>query len=160
MTNWVTPDLCDEFPENVAVVEPMFRNLGGKQRFGGEMVTVKCYEDNSIVKEQVAQPGEGKVMLVDGGGSMRCALLGDQLAAKAVANGWEGLVIYGCIRDVDEITTMDLGVQALGVIPIKSVRKGRGDLNIAVKFGNVQFLPGDYIYADNNGVIVANKKLV
>ncbi|MEP6418207.1 MAG: ribonuclease E activity regulator RraA, partial [Marinobacter sp.] len=105
----VTPDLCDDYPE-VLVVEPGFRNFGGVDAFGGEIVTVKCFEDNSIVKEQVALPGNGRVMVVDGGGSKRAALLGDMLAEKAADNGWAGLVIYGCIRDVDVIGKTALGV--------------------------------------------------
>ena len=157
--SFVTPDLCDENPELVKVVEPMFNNYGGKRAFGGEIVTVKCHEDNSVVKKQASEPGHGKVMIVDGGGSLRCALLGDLIAEKAVENGWEGLVIFGCIRDVDAIGELNLGVQALHTIPIKSVRKDRGDLNIEITFGGVTFKPGDYVYADNNGVIVSTKAL-
>lgn len=155
----VTPDLCDDFPE-VQVVEPMFGNFGGIEAFGGEIVTVKCFEDNSIVKEQVGLPGEGRVMVVDGGGSMRNALLGDMLAEKAASNGWSGLVIYGCIRDVDVIGETALGVQALGTNPRKTEKRGIGDLNVPVTFGGVTFKPGDYIYADNNGVIVSEKALI
>ena len=155
----VTPDLCDEFPE-VQVVEPMFGNFGGIEAFGGEIVTVKCHEDNSIVKEQVGLPGDGKVMVVDGGGSMRNALLGDMLAEKAASNGWAGLVIYGCIRDVDVIAETNLGVQALGSNPRKTDKRGIGDLNVPVTFGGVTFKPGHYVYADNNGVIVSEKALV
>ena len=155
----ITPDLCDAYPGRVRVVEPMFTNYGGKRAFGGEIVTVKCHEDNSVVKEQVATPGEGKVMVVDGGGSLRCALLGDMLAAKAADNGWEGIIIYGCIRDVDEIENTNLGVQALRTIPIKSNRKGLGELNVVVAFGAVTFNPGEYVYADNNGIIVSEEAL-
>lgn len=158
MTDILTPDLCDAHPE-IQVVEPMFGNFGGREAFGGEIVTVKCFEDNSIVKEQVASPGKGRVMVVDGGGSMRAALLGDMLAEKAVENGWEGLVIYGCIRDVDAIGETDLGVQALGTHPRKTDKRGLGDLNVPVTFGGVTFYPGHYIYADNNGVVVSEKAL-
>lgn len=155
----VTPDLCDAYPEQVRVVEPIFTNYGGKSAFGGEILTIKCHEDNSLVKEHVGNPGNGRVMVVDGGGSLRCALLGDMLAANAVKNGWAGIIIYGCIRDVDDIRTMDLGVQALRTIPIKSNRQGRGDLNIAITFGGVTFHPGEFVYADNNGIIVSAQKL-
>lgn len=158
--DFTTPDLCDENPESVSVVEPMFNNYGGRGAFHGEIVTIKCFEDNSLVKSQANEEGKGRVMVVDGGGSMRCALLGDMIADKAVENGWAGLVIYGCIRDVDVIAEIDLGVQALCSIPIKSVRKDRGDLNIDVTFGGVTFKPGHYIYADNNGVIVSPEALV
>ena len=159
MKDILTPDLCDAHPE-VQVVEPMFGNFGGREAFGGEIVTVKCFEDNSVVKEQVAKPGKGKVMVVDGGGSMRAALLGDMLADQAVENGWEGLLIYGCIRDVDAIGETDLGVQALGTYPRKTEKRGLGDLNVPVTFGGVTFQPGHYVYADNNGVVVSTKSLV
>lgn len=159
MNDILTPDLCDAHPE-VQVVEPMFGNFGGREAFGGEIVTVKCFEDNSVVKEQVAKPGKGKVMVVDGGGSMRAALLGDMLADQAVENGWEGLLIYGCIRDVDAIGETDLGVQALGTYPRKTEKRGLGDLNVPVTFGGVTFQPGHYVYADNNGVVVSTKPLV
>jgi regulator of ribonuclease activity A len=155
----VTPDLCDKYPELVRVVEPMFNNYGARDSFGGEIVTVKCFEDNSVVKEQVSKPGKGKVMVVDGGASMRAALLGDMLAEKAAENGWEGLIVYGCIRDVDVIMETDLGVQALSTHPMKTDKRGLGDLNVPVTFGGVTFSPGEYVYADNNGVIVSSSKL-
>lgn len=154
----VTPDLCDAYPE-VQVVEPMFNNYGGRTAFGGEIVTVKCFEDNSVVKEQVAQPGRGKVLVVDGGGSRRAALLGDMLAEKAASSGWEGIIVYGCIRDVDEIGNTDLGVQALATHPRKTDKRGIGDLNVPVCFGGVTFQPGQYVYADNNGIIVSEGSL-
>lgn len=155
----VTPDICDDHPE-VQVVEPGSRNYGGVDVFGGEIVTVKCFEDNSIVKEQVGKPGQGKVMVVDGGGSKRAALLGDMLAEKAAENGWAGLVIYGCIRDVDVIGQTKLGVQALGTHPRKTDKRGIGDLNVPVTFGGVTFVPGQYVYADNNGIVVSEAKLL
>lgn len=155
-----TPDLCDENPDSVSVCEPMFGNFGGLQAFGGEIVTVKCFEDNSLVKENAAKPGEGRVMVVDGGGSLRKALLGDMIADNAQKNGWAGFVIYGCVRDVDVLAELALGVQAIGAIPLKTEKRGIGDYNIPVTFGGVTFRPGDYIYADNNGVIVAPKPLV
>ena len=156
----ITPDLCDEYPDLVQVLTPMLQNFGGVDSFGGEIVTVKCFEDNSIVKEQVALPGQGKVMVEDGGGSMRNALLGDMLAEKAAENGWEGLIIYGCIRDVDVIRQTKLGVQAIATHPRKTEKRGIGDLNIPVTFGGITFVPGQYVYADNNGVIVAPTKLI
>ncbi len=158
MTEIVTPDICDDYPE-VEVVSPMFRNLGGRSAFGGEIVTVKCFEDNSVVKEQVGQPGHGKVMVVDGGGSLRIALLGDMLAEKAAANGWQGIIVYGCIRDVDVVGKTELGVQALATHPRKSEKRGLGDLNVTVNFGGVTFRPGEYVYADNNGILVSREKL-
>ncbi len=155
----VTPDLCDENPETVSVVAPIFNTYGGKSAFGGEIVTVKCFEDNTVVKARAAEDGAGKVMVVDGGGSMRCALVGDMIAANAMKNGWLGLIIYGCIRDVDAISTLDIGVQALNSMPIRSVRQNRGELNVEISFGGVTFKPGEYVYADNNGVIISPHSL-
>ncbi|GAA3951549.1 ribonuclease E activity regulator RraA [Allohahella marinimesophila] len=155
-----TPDLCDDHGHDVQVLEPLFSNFGGREIFGGEVVTVKCFEDNSIVKDQVGQPGRGKVMVVDGGGSMRASLLGDMLAEKAAENGWEGLIIYGCVRDVDELADTDLGVQALASIPRKTEKRGLGDLNVPIKIAGVDIQPGDFIYADNNGIIVSKQSLV
>jgi regulator of ribonuclease activity A len=154
-----TPDLCDKYPDLVQVVEPMFVNYGGRVSFGGEIVTIKCFEDNSFVKEWVEKPGKGKVMVVDGGGSMRRSLLGDMLTEKATENGWEGIVLYGCIRDVDAISDTLLGVQALGTIPLKTDKKGIGEANIPVTFGGVTFYPGDFVYADNNGIIISPSAL-
>lgn len=158
--SFVTCDLCDDHPDNVRVCEPMFASFGGREAFGGEIVTVKCHEDNSRVKELLATPGAGKVLVVDGGGSLRCALMGDMIGESAVQNGWEGVIVYGCVRDVDALGTLDLGVHAVAAIPLKSVRKGGGETNLPVTFGGVTFQPGQYVYADNNGVIVADKKLV
>lgn len=157
--NFVTCDLCDENPEDVRVCEPMFSPFGGRECFGGEIVTVKCFEDNSRVKETLATPGNGKVLVVDGGGSLRCALLGDLIGEDAVKNGWEGVIVHGCVRDVDALGTLDLGVQALAAIPLKSVRRGEGQKDIPVTFGGVTFRNGEYVYADNNGVIVSAKRL-
>ena len=157
--NFVTCDLCDENPDDVRVLEPMLSQFGGRECFGGEIVTVKCFEDNSRVKETLGTPGAGKVLVVDGGGSLRCALLGDMIGEDAVKNGWEGVIVYGCVRDVDALAGLDLGVQALSAIPLKSVRRGEGQKDIAVSFGGVTFRSGEFVYADNNGVIVSAKKL-
>ena len=154
-----TPDLCDEYPDLVRVIEPIFSNFGGNTAFGGEVVTVKCHEDNSVVKETAGTPGHGKVMVVDGGGSMRRALLGDMIAENAQKNGWVGFIIYGCVRDVDIMAELDLGVQALNAIPLKTDKRGIGDLNVPISFGGVSINPGEYIYADNNGIIVSAEPL-
>lgn len=158
--SFITCDLCDDHPEDVRVCEPMFANFGGRTTFGGEIVTAKCHEDNSRVKETLATPGKGKVLVVDGGGSMRCALIGDMIGESAVKNGWEGVIIYGCVRDVDALVELDLGVQALGSIPLKSVRLGVGEMNLPVTFGGVTFRSGEYVYADNNGIVVSAKNLL
>ena len=159
MTEISTPDLCDAHEDSVRVLEPMLGNFGGLTSFHGEVVTIKCFEDNSLVKEQAATPGKGKIMVVDGGGSKRRALLGDMIAARAQENGWAGFVIYGSIRDVDIIAELKLGVKALGAIPVRTEKRGIGELNIPVTFGGVTFRPGDWIYADNNGVIVSDTAL-
>ena len=154
-----TPDLCDQYPDLVRVLEPMLRSYGGREQFSGAIVTVKCFEDNSCVKHLVGTPGEDRVLVVDGGGSMRRACLGDMLAEKASSNGWSGIIIYGCIRDVDEIMATDIGVQALGVHPVKTEKKDIGEINIPVTFGGLTFVPGEYLYADNNGVVVSAEPL-
>lgn len=156
---FVTPDLCDAYPELVKTVEPGFANYGGVDSFGGEIVTVKCFEDNSKVKELVDEPGEGRVMVVDAGGSFRCAMLGDMLAEKAVKSGWAGIIMYGCVRDVDVLAELELGVQALGSHPMKSLKKGIGEVGIDVTFGGVTFKQGEYVYADNNGIITSPEPL-
>lgn len=158
--SFVTCDLCDEHPDAVRVCEPMFAAFGGRETFGGEIVTVKCHEDNSRVKELLATPGKGKVLVVDGGGSLRCALLGDMIGESAVQNGWEGVLVYGCVRDVDALVQLDLGVQALASIPLKSVRKGVGETGLPVTFAGVTFHPGEFVYIDNNGVVVASRALI
>lgn len=156
----VTPDLCDAHAELVRVVAPLFRNYGGRAAFSGPIVTVKCFEDNSMVKECIGHPGDGRVLVVDGGGSLRCALIGDLLATQAAKNGWAGVIVHGCIRDVDEIAEIEIGIQALHAVPLKSVRKGQGELNVAVTFGGVTFHPGEFVYADNNGIVVSAQRLI
>ena len=154
-----TPDLCDARESEVRVLEPIFNNYGGVKSFFGPGVTIKCHEDNSVVKELVSTPGNGQVIVMDGGGSMRRAILGDMLAEKAAQNGWAGLVINGCIRDVDEIGQTNLGVKALNVHPMKTDKRGIGDLNVPVQMAGQIIQPGEWIYADNNGVIVSAQKL-
>ena len=159
MTTISTPDLSDEAPE-VCVLELQLGNYGQIRQFGGAVVTIKCHEDNSLVKQCVEEPGLGRVIVVDGGGSMRRALLGDLLAEKAAANGWSGLIINGVIRDVDEIGRTSIGVQALGSCPIKTEKRGVGERDIDLHIGGVDIAPGDYIYADNNGVVVSKRPLL
>jgi regulator of ribonuclease activity A len=154
-----TPDLSDEAPE-VCAIELQFNNYGAIKQFGGQIVTIKCHEDNSLVKQCVGEAGAGRVIVVDGGGSLRRALLGDMLAEKAAANGWSGLVINGAIRDVDEIGQIGLGVQALGTCPVKTEKLGVGQRDITLQVGGVTIAPGDYVYADNNGVIISKRPLL
>ncbi len=153
-----TPDLSDGAPE-ARGIELQFGNYGAIKQFSGEVVTIKCHEDNSLVKACVDEAGAGRVIVVDGGGSMRRALLGDMLAEKAAVNGWAGLVINGVIRDVDQIGETALGVQALGTCPLKTEKLGVGQRDVVITIGAVDIAPGDYIYADNNGVLVSKKPL-
>ncbi|MBS1188381.1 MAG: hypothetical protein H6R10_173 [Rhodocyclaceae bacterium] len=159
-----TPDLCDQFEaelgRTVRVVAPMFQRYGGRAAFAGRIVTLKLFEDNSLVREVLGEPGQGKVLVVDGGGSLRCALVGDQLAILAKKNGWEGIVVYGCIRDSGDINQIDIGVRALNTHPQKSIKKGVGDRDIAVTFGGVTFNPDAHLYADEDGIVVSSQPLV
>lgn len=154
------PDLCDDFPDKVRVCPTQFLSFGKKHIFHGEVVTVKCFEDNSIVKEQVNQPGQGRVLVVDGGGSMRRALLGDMLAEAAMKNDWAGILIYGSLRDAGTINSFDIGVKALGTHPVKTDKRGIGDLNVAIDFAGVEVQPGDFAYADQNGILFSSENLI
>ncbi len=164
MTKISTPDLCDQFENNegveLRVLDALFRNFGARHQFSGEVVTIKCFEDNSVVKKLVDKPGQGRVIVMDGGGSLRRAILGDMLAANAAKNGWSGLLINGCIRDCDEIAGIDLGVKALNTHPMKTEKRDLGDLNVPVSFAGHTISPGDYLYSDNNGVLISNKPLL
>lgn len=153
--SFTTPDLCDAHEGKVSVVAPMFRRYGGRAAFAGQISTVTCFEDNSLVREALGKPGAGRVLVVDGGGSLRCALVGDQLALLGQSNGWAGIVVYGCIRDSAAISRMDIGVRALDTHPLKSVKRGAGQADEPVSFGGVRFVPGHYLYADDDGIIVS-----
>ena len=153
------PELCDQFPELVRVVEPMFGNFGGRETFGGEIVTIKAFEDNSLVREQVAQPGQGKVLVVDGGGSLRRALLGGNLGAAAAKNGWAGVVIDGCVRDTAELAFHGVGIRALAPMPLPTEKRKEGQSNVAVQIQGVWVRPGDWLYADEDGIVIAAKDL-
>ena len=155
-----TADLCDEYPDSLQICEPGFSSFGGRPRFFGQISTIKCFEDNSLVREAVAEPGEGRVLVVDAGGSRRCAMLGDLLAAKAAAKGWSGVLMYGLIRDSAEIADMDLGVKALGTHPLKSVKKGVGERDVVVHFAGATFVPGEYLYADEDGIVCSDAALL
>lgn len=154
-----TADLYDQHGDTLRVCEPIFRDFGGMSRFHGPIVTVKCFEDNSLVKSTLAEPGAGRVLVVDAGGSRRCAMLGDLIAASAVEQGWAGVVLFGCVRDTVEIGAMPLGIKALASIPRKSERRGEGQRDIPVTFAGVRFAPGDHIYCDEDGLLVADRAL-
>lgn len=155
-----TTDLCDAHSDHLRVVAPMFKPFGSQVKFSGQVVTLKLFEDNSLVRDTLAKPGAGRVLVVDGGGSLRCALVGDQIAELAVKNQWAGIVVYGCIRDSAAINGLPIGVRALDTHPLKSIKKGVGDVDIPVTFGGVTFTPGDWLYADEDGVIVSAQPLL
>jgi len=156
---YTVPDICDDFLPELQVLEPLFTDYGGRARFHGEIVTIKCFEDNSLVKQTLATGGEGKVMVVDGGGSLRCALLGDMLAAMAAENRWRGVVVNGCVRDVEILKTIDLGVRALNCHPLKSNKRDEGQLDIPIRVAGAKIEPGQYLYADENGLVVTRARL-
>ena len=159
-----TTDLCDAHEAWIAdgrlqIAEPIFRHFGGRRRFAGPITTLKVFEDNSLVRSALETPGEGRVLVVDGGGSLRCALVGDQLAALGVRNGWAGVLVWGCIRDSAAIGVLELGALALATHPKKSVKKGLGERDLEVRFAGVRFRPGDWLYADEDGLLVADQPL-
>lgn len=149
-----TCDLYDAHPEAARVPSVAWLNLGGVREFCGAAVTVQCFEDNSRIRELVAAPGEGRMMVVDGGGSHRCALVGDVLAGQAQRNGWAGIVVFGCVRDKAALGGLALGVMALGVTPRKSVRRGEGRVDIPIRLADVGCRPGDAVYCDEDGVVL------
>jgi len=160
MPEFKTADLCDQFEEQLQVAAPVFRDFGGAKSFCGEIVTIKAFEDNSLVRECVAEPGSGKVLVIDGGGSLCRAMLGDLLAEKAVKNSWSGVIVHGCIRDSAAIGGMALGVKALATNPLKTEKRGLGDRNVVVRFAGVTFQPGHHVYADVDGVVVSAQALL
>jgi len=151
---YATTDLCDAHPD-IQVCDPVFRTFGGAPAFSGPVATLKVFEDNTLIKQAVESPGEGRVLVVDGGGSTRCGLVGGNLAVSAATNGWAGLVVYGCIRDVDELAEQPLGVRALAAFPRKSQRGlHSGQAGIPVIFAGVVFREGEWLAADADGVVV------
>ncbi len=165
MTALLTTDLLDNNEaliknEQLRILAPMFQRYGGKTAFAGSIVTLKIFEDNSLVRTVLGEPGSGKVLVIDGGGSLRCALLGDQLADMAVKNGWEGVAVYGCIRDSAAINALPLGVRALNTHPLKTVKKNVGERDVPVSFGGVTLKPGEWLCADEDGVIVSTTPLI
>lgn len=155
-----TTDLCDQFESELQVCAPLFRSYGGKTRFAGPIATIKCFEDNSRVREMANERGEGRVLVVDAGASLRRAVLGDQIAANAVKNGWTGFLIFGALRDSAAIGALPLGAFAMGTCPLKTDKRGEGQRDLALQFAGVTFHPGDWVYADEDGVIVARRSLL
>ncbi len=149
-----TCDLFDRFKDDARYVLPGFRDFGAVTRFSGAVVTVKCVEDNSRVKELLATPGAGRVLVVDGAGSLRCALMGDMIAASAVKHGWTGVVIWGCVRDVAELAALPLGIKALAAIPRASTRRDQGLVEVPVELPGAAVRPGDILFADEDGIVL------
>lgn len=158
--NSQTTDICDEFPESVSVGEPMFSSYGAKAGFSGPIATVRVHEDNVLVREALEDLLAGTVLVVDGGGSRRCALLGDRLASIAASRGLAGIIVNGCIRDSREISGIDVGVLALATHPLKSRKNGEGQRDVPVEFGGVTWTPGHHLYTDEDGVVVSPYKLL
>ncbi|KMY53033.1 ribonuclease [Bacillus sp. FJAT-27231] len=159
-TSVKTADLCDDFSEELQVCYLELKSYGGKRRFSGPISTVKVFEDNVLVKRALQTIPEGHVLVVDGGGSKRCALLGDRLGEIAEERKLAGVIINGCVRDTAELAKLDVGILALGSNPLKSIKRGAGEENISITFGEVKWIPGHYVYADEDGVVVAEKPLV
>jgi regulator of ribonuclease activity A len=158
--DFTTADLCDEYPQLIRVLDPLFRNYGGTDRFSGPVETVQVYEDNAVVRETLETQGRGRVLVVDGGGSLRCALVGGRLGQLAQRNGWSGLLINGCVRDTVELARISVGIRALNTVPMRSAKEGKGSIGATVNFAGVSFAPGKVLYADADGMIVADRQLV
>ena len=154
-----TCDLCDQFPDRIRVLAPIFRHYGGRTRFSGSIATIKCFEDNVFIREAAVEEGRGRVMVIDGGGSLRSALVGDGIAEWVRDHGWAGMIIYGCVRDTVALAKVDLGVMAIGVNPVTPGKRRVGARDVAVTFGDVRFVPGEYVYCDEDGVVVAAERL-
>ncbi|CNF14071.1 ribonuclease E activity regulator RraA [Yersinia nurmii] len=154
-----TSELCDIYHEEINVVEALFSNFGGRTSFGGQITTVKCFEDNGLLFGLLEENGRGRVLVVDGGGSVRRALVNAELASLAAANEWEGIVVYGAVRQVDDLAELDIGIQAMAAIPVGSASEGIGESDIRVNFGGVTFFSGDHLYADNTGIILSEDPL-
>ena len=153
-----TPDLSDENPDAQALA-PILQNLGGKKVFWGKIETLKCPDDNSYVKELLNSDGDGKVLVVDADGISTVALLGDMIAEAGVRNNWSGIVINGYVRDIDILSKLDIGVQAIGTMPVRSEKKNQGQVGVDISFGGLTFSSGDYVYADNNGLLLSKLEL-
>ncbi|GLX83444.1 ribonuclease E activity regulator RraA [Thalassotalea eurytherma] len=154
-----TSELCDIYADLIDVVEPIFSNYGGRFSFGGKVVTIKCFESNGLIKDVLSQDGSGQVLVIDGGGSTRRALLDASIVELAQKNQWDGIICYGSVRDVDALEDFDIGIQALVSIPVGANDELTGEADAAINFGGVTFLPDDHVYADNTGIILSPEPL-
>jgi regulator of ribonuclease activity A len=157
--SYLTADLVDDHGDVVQSCEAQFRQYGGRVRFHGPIRTIKSIEDNALVKQTLATPGNGAVLVIDGGASLRCALVGDLMAGAAQKNGWAGLVIWGAVRDTVALAGLDVGIKALGSNPWKSSKNGTGQVDVPVSFGGVEFRPGSWLYSDEDGILVSSRQL-
>jgi len=153
---FATADLVDIHESRVQICDLQLRNFGGRTRFHGHCRTVRCHEDNVLVKSTLSQPGDGMVLIIDGGGSLHCALIGDVIAGIGAANGWSGVIVNGAVRDTLALARLDFGVKALGSIPRKSAKSGAGAVDIPVGFGGIVFTPGAMVYSDEDGIVVTS----
>jgi regulator of ribonuclease activity A len=159
MRSFKTADLCDALAGESEVVQVQFRTFGGRRTFGGGIETIRTFEDVGLVRQCLEQPGHDRVLVVDGGGSTRVALLGDRLSTKAIENGWAGVIVYGALRDAEALATMDIGVMALGTIPIRGTFNCTGEVGTPIQIGGVELAPGRFVYCDLDGVIVSSRPL-
>ena len=154
-----TSELCDLYAEQVDVVEPIFSSFGGVSNFYGKVTTVKCFESNGLIAEVLEENGEGRVLVIDGGGAVRSGLIDAELAQLAVDNGWEGIIVYGAVRQIQQLENLDIGIHALAPIPVSADESSAGESDVPVNFGGVTFFPEDYIYADLTGIILSQEPL-
>ena len=154
-----TSELCDLYAEQVDVVEPIFSSFGGVSNFYGKVTTVKCFESNGLIAEVLEENGEGRVLVIDGGGAVRRGLIDAELAQLAVDNGWEGIIVYGAVRQIQQLENLDIGIHALAPIPVSADESSADESDIPVNFGGVTFFPEDYIYADLTGIILSQEPL-
>ena len=154
-----TSELCDLYAEQVDVVEPIFSSFGGVSNFYGKVTTVKCFESNGLIAEVLEENGEGRVLVIDGGGAVRRGLIDAELAQLAVDNGWEGIIVYGAVRQIQQLENLDIGIHAIAPIPVSADESRSGESDIPVNFGGVTFFPEDYIYADLTGIILSQEPL-
>lgn len=162
--SFATCDLCDDHKNDTdgdfRVLPPVFKDYGRRLKFAGQVSTVKCFEDNTLVKAAVDSPGNGRVLVVDGGGSLRRALVGGNLGKAAAKNGWAGVVVDGCVRDSAELAECDVGIRALALMPLPTEKRQEGQSDVAVQVQGVWVRPGDWLYADEDGIVVAARPLV
>ena len=157
---FATVDLVDAYQDEIDTCDVQFRQFGARRRFSGQIRTIRTFEDNKVIREILSAAGGGAVLVVDGAGSLRTALVGDVIAGLAATNGWSGLVLYGAVRDVGPLATLDVGIKALGSNPMRPSKRGTGDVDVPVMFGGVRFCPGRFLYSDDDGIVVANHPLL